>query len=776
MKKILSIVLSAIMLIGVIPAFPAAAAEGDPTAAPSFNAVNALYVHAVVGSDDTQAWQAWQSVHDMDFNVANNQEKYFFLPSSASDTQVDIYNAFNTGVTVNGVAIPSKQTATVSYNTTNSYPVNVNGTHYSLRFMKSHAEAAIYINNTNIEGNASGVGTYLMDYLTADKSRSAKADGAIVSPDGTIDNTTIKKIKGRGNTTWNNVSKKPFNITYNSKVSIGGMPKGKKYSILANFQDDSLSRNRILYDLGDEVNIPYASDSRYVDFYSNGFYWGSYQMTQKVEVGSSELVPDFDEDDYLNADDTVKEDFPFLCEVDASAKEGEDYFVTCSDNLKITIKAPELEVGDPGYDEVKNYVRDRFNRFYATTTQNGDISQYGDVDSLTKLYFINELGKNWDSGASSMYLVHKQDADGNYKFFGSPVWDYDNSLGNAVGVGGDLSNMGVTDYTLPTGWWCKYKGKSRNSNYTNNVMNRICRNEQIIEASPRIWFECFLPAVNHFTGKVPSAAINKELYQASDYLTLIEDSANMNYTSGWAIKTSDWVADHTMLKRAEFNDYTGVYTEYENKYYPNTFSGVFNYAADWLNYRAAWLSKQYYSSYVPSHEPGDVNRNGTLDIGDVTEIQKHLADLETLDFEQYKIADYNRDKVVNINDATLIQLVLAELADPPTDVPEEEYNVLFTNSLGWEGTIYCYCWYSDTGTPIVNWPGSPMTYVGKNEYDQDQYKFPVPEGIDRVIFTNNAEQTANIPLDRTVTGYYALEDTEPITGRHLWATWTVTPE
>ncbi|MBQ2487901.1 MAG: starch-binding protein, partial [Ruminococcus sp.] len=160
----------------------------------------------------------------------------------------------------------------------------------------------------------------------------------------------------------------------------------------------------------------------------------------------------------------------------------------------------------------------------------------------------------------------------------------------------------------------------------------------------------------------------------------------------------------------------------------------------------------------------------------VTEIQKHLADLETLDFEQYKIADYNRDKVVNINDATFIQLVLAELADPPTDVPEEEYNVLFTNSLGWEGTIYCYCWYSDTGTPIVNWPGSPMTYVGKNEYDQDQYKFPVPEGIDRVIFTNNAEQTANIPLDRTVTGYYALEDTEPITGRHLWATWTVTPE
>ncbi len=774
MKKILSVVLSAIMLIGAVPAFSVSAAE-DSTAAPSFNAVNALYVHAVVGSDDTQAWQAWQSVHDTSLNVYNNQSKYFFLPSSASDTQVDIYNAYGTAVSVNGVTIPSKQTATVGYDKNTSFQVNVGGTHYSLRFMKSNAEAAIYVNNTNVEGNEGGVGTYLMDYLTVDKSRSAKAEGAIVDPDGTIDNTAIKKIKGRGNTTWNNVAKKPFNITYNSKVSIGGMSKGKKYSLLANFQDDSLSRNRILYDLGDAVNIPYASDSRYVDFYCNGFYWGSYQMTQKVEVGSSELVSDFEEDDYLNADGTIKEEFPFLCEVDASAKEGEDYFVTCADNLKITIKAPELEVGDPGYDEVKNYVRERFNRFYATTTENGDISQYGDVESLTKLYFINELGKNWDSGASSMFLVHKQDSDGNFKFFGSPVWDYDNSLGNAVGVGSDLQNMGVNDYTLPTGWWCKFKGKGRYSNSTNNVMNRICRNKQIVEASPRIWFESFLPAVNHFTGKVPSSAVNKELYMADDYYANISDSANMNYTSGWAINTGGWIADHTVLKQAEFNDYTGEYTESGNRYYSSDFSGVFRYAADWLKFRAAWLSKQYYNDYVPSHEIGDVNRNGTLDINDVTEIQKHLALLSKLDIEQYRLADYDRNKVVDINDATWIQYVLAELSEPPTTVPDEEYNVLFTNSLGWEGTIYCYCWYSDTGTPIENWPGTPMTYVGKNEYDQDQYKFPVPDGVDRVIFTNGSVQTANIPLDRTVTGYYALEEVEGANGRHLWGTWTVTP-
>ncbi len=211
MKKLLSILLSVIMLTGAVPAVYAEEAQ-EKVAAPSFKTDEALYVHAVVGSNDTQAWQKWQSVHDTNLKNLNDQSKYFFLPSSASDTQVDIYNAFNTDVSVNGVKISPKQTATVSYNTTDSFQVNVDGKHNSLRFMKSNAEAAIYINNTNIEGNASGEGTYLMDYLTADKSRSAKADGAIVSPDGTIDNTSIKKIKGRGNSTWNGVTKNPLTL------------------------------------------------------------------------------------------------------------------------------------------------------------------------------------------------------------------------------------------------------------------------------------------------------------------------------------------------------------------------------------------------------------------------------------------------------------------------------------------------------------------------------------------------------------------------------------
>ena len=799
MKKLLSIVLSAIMLTGAVPAVSAEEAQGK-VVAPSFNTDEALYVHAVVGSDDTQAWQKWQSVHDTNLNVDNNDKgyKYFFLPSSASDTQVEIYNAFNTKVSFNKVIIEPKQTVTVDYWTNNSFPIieDVEGkrNRYSLEFMRSNAEAAIYINNTNIEGNESGEGTFLMDYLTADKSRSAEADGAIVSPDGTIENTSIKKIKGRGNSTWNGVTKKSFNITYKEKVSVGGMSEGKKYSLLANYQDDSLSRNRFLYDLANAVDIPYSSDSRYVDFYSNGFYWGSYQMCQKVDVGSSELISDFSED-YLNDDGSVKEDFPFLCEVDSKATEGEDYFVKCKDDLKITIKWPEPDKEDNSlaYEQVKNYVRDKFNEFYSATTNNGDISRYADVDSITKLYLINELGKNWDSGTSSLYFVYKQDENRNYKFFGSPVWDYDNSLGNAKGVADHLGDMGVNDYTLPTGWWCKFKGKSINATYTVNIMNRISRNHQIMAAAPRIWYESFLPAIDHFTGNTKSKNMDKEIYTSEKYLELVKNSAYMNYTSGWSRKiNSDWIANHNIrMKKSEFNKYTGEYTESGGKdeiYYNDSFEGAFRYAADWLKNRAAWLSNEFYKYY--SFKPGDVDLNNVVDIRDATEIQKYLAKFVDFYSTQCGLADYDSDGDVTVNDATFIQYCLAAL--PNCDPPEQKavsvnyektlsdkYKVLFTNSLYWEGPIYCYYWRADNDK-MCTWPGLKMDKIEEtNRFGQYQYEFAVPEDAEYVIFNNGyngINQTVNILLDRSVTGYYAenyIEISENYKNKYRYNSWNI---
>ena len=57
---------------------------------------------------------------------------------------------------------------------------------------------------------------------------------------------------------------------------------------------------------------------------------------------------------------------------------------------------------------------------------------------------------------------------------------------------------------------------------------------------------------------------------------------------------------------------------------------------------------------------GDANGDGSVNINDVTTIQRHLAELETLEGIYLHAADANQDGTVDISDATIIQMYLAE--------------------------------------------------------------------------------------------------------------------
>ena len=777
-KKILCVLISALLIAGALTAAPfsAFADEIDKGAPAAFAREEGLYVHAVQNSADANAWHLWQSVHDTQMSVVNEYEKYFFLPSSVKGGTADIYNSYPSAVSVNGTVIASGSTEEISFEADRGYYVSTDRGTYTLRFRKSGAEAAVFVNNPDADGN----GTELHEYLKVDKSRSAAATGAIVNPDGKLDNTPIKKIKGRGNTTWY-PEKKGFNITYESKVSVGGMAKCKKYSILANFQDDSLSRNRFLYDLSDAVGMPYASDSRYVDFYIDGFYRGSYQLCEKVDTGS--LVTDVDGSGYLNDDGSLKEDFSFIAEVDASAGD-EDYYFNAANGTKITLKAPELDPGQPYYDEVKAYCKEKFDRFAAAAADpDSDLSEVADPDSLTKLWLINELGKNWDSGVSSTFFTYKPDENGNYKFYGSPVWDYDNSLGNANGVGSDLSSMGVSDYTKYTGWWCRFKGESRNqSSSSNNLINQFSVHNQLAELAPVIWFEEFMPAIDHFAGKRFNEAINGELKTASDYYALIADSAANNYLSGWAIYTGSWIADHSGIYKADFDTSTRTYSvsSSETNYDQNSFGDMFNYAADWMTSRAAWISNEWARDYYGVMTLGDVNFDRVINIKDATTVQKVVAKLLADNANRNAAADVNTDLSVDINDVTCIQKYIAKLGDcgfvgqPVGTYTLGERQVVFTNSLDWEGPIYCYYW---TSGQSIQWPGEEMTYLRQNQFGEDQYTLVIPDWATYIIFDNGVgkSQTDNIPFDGSVLGYYALSETNQ-RGRHYYGTFDPSDE
>ena len=61
---------------------------------------------------------------------------------------------------------------------------------------------------------------------------------------------------------------------------------------------------------------------------------------------------------------------------------------------------------------------------------------------------------------------------------------------------------------------------------------------------------------------------------------------------------------------------------------------------------------------------GDVNNDGAVNINDVTDIQRNLAELEEFDEYQQLASDANQDGAPDISDATAIQMYLADYKLP----------------------------------------------------------------------------------------------------------------
>lgn len=85
-------------------------------------------------------------------------------------------------------------------------------------------------------------------------------------------------------------------------------------------------------------------------------------------------------------------------------------------------------------------------------------------------------------------------------------------------------------------------------------------------------------------------------------------------------------------------------------------------------------------SAASSYIRGDADGDGVVSIGDVTAIQRHLAELEHLNSDRIKAADVTGEGL-DISDATAIQMYLAEfenihhinetvtIPDPTTPLP-----------------------------------------------------------------------------------------------------------
>ncbi len=237
------------------------------------------------------------------------------------------------------------------------------------------------------------------------------------------------EIKGRGNSTWYFHPKKAYQMKFDSKTELLGMPKDKKWIFLAEHSDKTLMRNRIAFEMGYLSKLDWTPQSVFAEVFVNNKYNGTYHITQKVEESSNRV----------NLGDTG-----YLLEIDQLERmESDDVFFYTSDFL-INIKEPEV-----AYDsEEFNYAKNLINEFETVLKgvqfkdpTNG-YAKYIDLDSFIDWYLISEITKNVDSKDWSSIFMNVIPG-GKIKM--GPLWDFDLAFGN----------VDYADSQYPEGFWVK---------------------------------------------------------------------------------------------------------------------------------------------------------------------------------------------------------------------------------------------------------------------------------------------------------------------------------
>ena len=577
MKKFLCLVVMLCMLITAIPFASINAEEEltpDPSAQPSFAIADweALYAHAMPGSNSTESWQKWMK--DYTGIYAEEGIRYFFLPASSSDSFIEIYNGYTEDAVIGNVTIPSHTSAFVEYTEGTAINVKVGSNRsYQFKVYKSDAEASLYINDTtnsyeDYEGNIQN--TDLWSFLIQNKENScSSATFSIVDADGTVQDGALKKIKGRGNTNWKESDKKPFNINFSDKVTIGHT-ESKKFSLVANPKDSTLLRNRIMYNLAHDVGNPYSSDQSYIDFFVNGVYRGSYIACQKIDLGKNSVVSLKDESE------DKETDFNFLVEVDVWNYKNDTYFVS-NKGYHVVLKTPDLEdfeTNTDAYNNRYNYIKNTYQKL-ENALYNGtlaDIEAICDLDSLATQYLLQDLGKNCDGGYTSTFFTYNA-AEG--KFYAAPIWDCDSDLG-AVDVWRDGCSTSTSDHR---GWTTRdatYRSDNRITTVNPlgqafYVKGTTSNGQTFEELCKDIWTERFIPKIDVLLGKAQPAEGDKGM-SIDAYAKSIEKTTYINYIM-WDFM---WLCQdkNSSLKKS----------------YTDDVAGELAYMKDWLAARSEWIT------------------------------------------------------------------------------------------------------------------------------------------------------------------------------------------
>ena len=279
-------------------------------------------------------------------------------------------------------------------------------------------------------------------------------------------------VRLRGNTTQS-MPKKPYAIKLEDKVEVLGMPKHKRWVLLANWLDRTMLRNDLAFYLAHQTDT-WAPHGEPVELVLNGVHVGNYYLGEQIKIDKNRVnIADVGYDKLSEQTEAAAgAELGYLLECDQSADDTEIYFKVSDPGKKATFYVYVKDPGSDYYlgDNTKTskhigitYIKNYFNNV-VTALNNSNwtkVAELIDYKSFADHWIMTELTENQESKHPKSFYMHK-DAGG--KLCAGPAWDYDwgtfidmkyignSNYGETSSTAGKIQNKYTMRYTM----WYQY--------------------------------------------------------------------------------------------------------------------------------------------------------------------------------------------------------------------------------------------------------------------------------------------------------------------------------
>ena len=247
----------------------------------------------------------------------------------------------------------------------------------------------------------------------------------IVDPSGNLgmDETPVE-TKGRGNSTWNFKAKQPYALKFASKTEVMGMPKHKRWILMANYRDRTMIRNAVAFEVANRTGLAWTPRIEFVELIMNGKHKGNYMVTEQVRIDKNRInVTELEKTDVSG--DAVTGGY--VLEVDQWDDEVNMFKSKVMENkwgshsCTIMLKFPDEDDAVPAHvNYIKNYIWEIEDLMLAGNYQK-IYDDYIDIDSFIDFFFVQELFGNKEPwrGPFSTYMYKDRGIQSHHSFFHS---------------------------------------------------------------------------------------------------------------------------------------------------------------------------------------------------------------------------------------------------------------------------------------------------------------------------------------------------------------------